>query len=250
MSVNQVASGFSLANRALLYTSMLLSPASFVSGIGNNCPSNIGFLLYNFYTQVQWYRSVKAKELHALSLMTVNFNFFYAITYLGGISAGNIFMRLFLVAGTVLVMILNTATSWRSWATNQVQGFGEYQFFFFGWRTLGPGWHLFLMLWQIGDIITVLVFICVCCYLAFVKLIGMKQEHLPDYFQKYPSVITGAAVTLLFIWPLILWTELIVQRNHIQSETDWTAVGIFIFQTAALLAPSSKTFLGCVGWRQ
>lgn len=43
---------------------------------------------------------------------------------------------------------------------------------------------------------------------------------------------------LLFCWPLILWTELIVQRNRIESETDMIAVWLFVAQCVAMLAPS------------
>lgn len=49
----QIVPGFSPTNRILLYASFALSPAQFVSGLGNNCPTNLGFLAYNLYTQAQ-----------------------------------------------------------------------------------------------------------------------------------------------------------------------------------------------------
>ncbi|KAF2271380.1 uncharacterized protein EI97DRAFT_364797, partial [Westerdykella ornata] len=70
----QVIQGFSLKNRWILYTSMMLAPAQFISGIGSNCPSNIGFLAYNWYSQVVWYRAVRSRQIHALALVPVHLN--------------------------------------------------------------------------------------------------------------------------------------------------------------------------------
>jgi hypothetical protein len=82
MSANQVVQGFSLTNRWLLYASMMLAPAQFSSGVGLSIPTSPGFLAYNCYTQIQWYHAVKARELHALSLLPVHFIIVYAISYL------------------------------------------------------------------------------------------------------------------------------------------------------------------------
>ena len=141
MSTVHVIQGFSKINRWLLYASFMLAPAQFISGIGNNCPSNLGFLAYNWYTQVSWYRAIKSKQLHALSLIPVHWNTIFAVSYLGGVTSGNIVMGLLLGLGTAGVIVLNNVASWTSWATNQTEGFGVYQFFFFGWRTLNPSWH-------------------------------------------------------------------------------------------------------------
>jgi hypothetical protein len=151
MSTVEIVSGFSLTNRLLLYASFMLAPAQFISGLGNNCPSNVGFLAYNWYTQIAWYSAIKAKQLHALSLLPIHFNFIFVITYLGGVTSGNIVMGLLLGFGTAGVIVLNSVAAWTSWATNQQEGFGVYEFYFFGWRTLSPGWHTFFLLWQIGD---------------------------------------------------------------------------------------------------
>src|SRR4051812_32092244 len=99
MSTIQVIPGFSLTNRWLLYTSMMLAPAQFVSGLGSNCPSNIGFLAYNWYTQIQWYQASRSKDMHALSLLPVHFNGIFIFTYLGGISSGNYYMGAILGLG-------------------------------------------------------------------------------------------------------------------------------------------------------
>ncbi|AEO56375.1 hypothetical protein MYCTH_2301215 [Thermothelomyces thermophilus ATCC 42464] len=74
----QVVPGFSLTNRWLLYTSYFLAPAQFVSGLNSNCPSDIGFLAYNWYTQIQWYKLMSGKdEIHAISLLLPHFNLLY-----------------------------------------------------------------------------------------------------------------------------------------------------------------------------
>jgi hypothetical protein len=151
----EVVAGFSVTNRLLLYASLLLTPGQAMSGIGSNLPTNIGFLAYNWYNQYVWYSAIKDHELHALSLLPVHFNLIYTITYLGGVTSGNIFMGLILGFGTAALMIFNTVAAWTSWATNMTEGYNVYQFFFFGWRTLTPGWHKFFLLWQIGDILAV-----------------------------------------------------------------------------------------------
>ncbi|KAJ5375902.1 hypothetical protein N7509_012788 [Penicillium cosmopolitanum] len=239
MSTTQVVQGFSLTNRWLLYASMMLSPAQFAGGVGSNIPTNVGFLAYNWYTQIQWYQAVQAKELHALSLLPIHFNFIYAISYLGGVSSGNIFLSAFLSLGTVGVLILNTVSAWVSWATNQPEGFGEYQFFFFGWRTLSKGWHIFTLLWQIGDSFLVLNAALAAGYLSTVGSIDSEEvKRMPWYLHKYPAIPLGAIAMLIIGWPLILWTELIVQRNHIESETDMVAVWLFVAQIGLFLIPS------------
>lgn len=246
---SQVVDGFSLTNRWLLYTSIMLSPAQFISGIGSNLPTNIGFLAYNWYTQIQWYQAVQRHELHALSLLPVHFNLIYAITYMSGVSCGNLFIALILGAGTAGVLILNTVSAWASWSNNLPQGFGDYQFFFFGWRTLDEGWHKFFLVWQIGDS----VFTCASVLLVFhtaMKTVFMDDENVSAVIPwrgssisgiskyKYPVILAGAAIMLVGSWPLILWTELIVQRNHIESDTDMVAVWLFIAQVIAMILPS------------
>lgn len=262
--VNQIVNGFSLTNRWLLYTSFMLSPAQFISGIGSNCPSNIGFLAYNWYTQIQWYQAVRNKELHALSLLPVHFNLIYVITYLGGVTSGNIFMALILGIGSAGVIILNTISAWVSWATNQPEGFNEYQFFFFGWRTLTEGWHKFILVWQIGD--SVFAFTSVICAIALAvkmvfidddgnasKVIPWRGKAAQDISQwKYLAIPLGSAVMMIVGWPVILWTELIVQRNNIESDTDMVAVWLFVAQVVAMIAPSCGsvwTAMTC-GWKR
>lgn len=228
----------------------MLAPAQFISGIENNCPSNIGFLAFNWYTQVRWYQAIKAKELHALSLLPVHFNLILAVTYLGGVSSGNVFMAALLGFGTAGVIVLNTVASWTSWATNLPEGFGEYRFFFFGWRTLNAGWHKFFLCWQIAD--------SMCALGCFIAAIGIafgiltipttndsnsheKKPWFAMWYIKYPAIPLGAIAILICFWPLILWTELIVARNHIESETDMIAVWLFVAQVGAMIVPSCSS---------
>ncbi|KAK3319612.1 hypothetical protein B0T19DRAFT_432746 [Cercophora scortea] len=252
--VVEVVAGFSLTNRWLLYTSFMLAPAQFVSGIGNNCPSNLGFLAYNWYTQLSWYWAIKDHELHALSLLPAHFNFLFVVTYLGGVSSGNIVMAILLGLGTGGVIILNTVAAWTSWATNQPEGFGEYQFFFFGWRTLSDGWHKFFLLWQIGDSILAAVCLVAAIGIPIATWAWAKDEEDDEEMEmlvglgKYALIPAGAALMMLIGWPLVLWTELIVQRNNIQSETDMIAVWLFVAQAGAMLLPSSSGTLGCLSF--
>ena len=244
MPTIEITDGFSLANRWLLYTSFMLAPAQFISGLGNNYPTNLGFLAYNWYTQVTWYRAIKANRLHALSLLPVHFNMLYALGYLGGISAGNLPMAILLSVGTTGVMVLNTMCGWICWTTNQREGFGEYRFFFFGWRTLDPDWHKFILLWQIFDSITAFGSVTIALVLAF-RFSRVTGEDLRWYW-KYPVIFPGAAVMLLIGWPLILWSELLVAGNNIESPTDMVAVWIFVAQVVVLLIPCFSRFWGYI----
>jgi len=238
----QTMAGFSLTNRWLLYTSFMLAPAQFVSGMGNNCPSNLGFLAYNWYTQITWYRGIKAKKLHALSLLPVHFNTLFAITYLGGVSSGNAFTAILLGFGTAGVIALNAVAAWVSWATNQPEGYGVYQFFFYGWRTLSPRWHKFFLLWQIAD--SLISFSCLISAI-FIPIQLLDADEDPPWYARYLTIPVGAAGMLLLGWPLILWTELIVSRNHIESATDMIAVWLFVAQVGAMLIPNCSTYLRC-----
>lgn len=234
---NHVVQGFSPTNRWLLYTSVMLAPAQFLSGIGSNCPSNLGFLAYNYYTQIAWYRAVRNKQLHALSMLPAHFNIVYFFTYWGGVTSGNIYMGVLQGLGTAGVLILNTVSAWESWASNLEEGYGVYQFFFFGWRTLTPGWRKFFLCWQISDSMFALAGVVVDVMLP-IAAIEKGWDREVERWYKYPAVPAGAVVMLLFFWPLILWTELIVQRNRIESETDMIAVWLFVAQCVAMLVPS------------
>ena len=248
--MSQVISGFSLTNRWLLYTSCMLAPAQFVSGINNNCPSNIGFLAYNWYTQFAWYYAIKGKQLDALCLLVPHFNLIFALTYLGGVTSGDVILAVLLSLGSAGVLVLNNVAAWISWTTNQPDGFGVYQFFFFGWRTLNSNWHIFMLLWQIFD--TLLAVMMVILAFVFITLAteAFEGEDIPWWGSKYVMIPIGAAVILLAFWPLIVWTELIVARNQMESATDWVAVWLFVAQVGALLVPPSSVFLGCLGWRK
>ena len=245
MSAIEITPGFSTLNRGILYASFLLSPAQFASGLGNHCPSNIGFLAYNIYTQISWYQASKEGDMHALSLVLVHVNMVFAITYLGGVSSGNIFMGILLGLGSAAVIGLNTATAWNAYRALP-EGFGEYQFFFFGWRTLTPEWYKFILLWQIEDSIT--AFVCgIAAIVIPIVLFGFDEGRTKiSSVIKYAAIPVGGAVALLVGWPLILWIELIMARNNLQSDTDMIAVWLFIAQVGTLVLPSSRTFLGCL----
>jgi len=234
-----VIAGFSLTNRLLLYASLLLTPGQAQSAIGSNLPISLGFLAYNWYNQCSWYSAIKNHQLHALSLLPVHFNTMYAITYLGGVTSGNIFLGTMLGLGTAALMIFNTVAAWTSWATNMTEGYHVFQFFFFGWRTLTPGWHKFFLLWQIGD--SLLAANCVVA--AIVIAIGVTQiDSDDDDDSPWLTFLTyyggGSVIMSLISWPLILWVELIIARNHIESSTDMVAVWLFVAQIGTLFLPA------------
>ena len=238
-TIYQTVAGFSLTNRWLLYASIMLSPAQFISGLNSNFPSNFGFLAYNWYTQITWYQAAKAGQLGPLSLLPVHFNTIYAISYLGGVSSGNKFFTILLGIGTAGVMCLNNAAAWQSWMTDQSAGFGQYEFFFFGWQTLSPGWHKFIMVWNIYDTLELVAFVFLAIALV-VWAASVDEDNDSDWmqwFMRYPAIPLGAICILLFAWPLILWVELIYARNHIQSDTDMVAVWLFVTQVVLMLLP-------------
>ncbi|RMZ80853.1 hypothetical protein DV737_g2814, partial [Chaetothyriales sp. CBS 132003] len=250
-----VVSGFSLTNRMILYASVLLAPAQFSSGIKSNCPSNLGFLAYNWYTQLKWYQAVDQKQLHALSMVLQHFNLIYSISYIGGISSGNVYMGGFLGFGTAGVLLLNTLCAWISWATNQPEGFDLYHFFFFGWRTLNHNWHKFFLVWEIFDTMLALVVVIYTILKSF--KIPQEDSHNNDedgngagatwsrWARTLALIPLGSAGMLLATWPLILWVELIMAKNHIESATDWVAVWLFVAQACTLIVPPCTAVLGC-----
>jgi len=163
----------------------------------------------------------------------------YSISYLGGITSGNIFMGLFLGFGTAGVIVLNNVSAWTSWAVDQPDGFGVYEFFFFGWRTLNPSWHKFFFVWQLSDSIEALTMITIAISVA-IAVTMLPPEEFKEWSQwwvRYPFIPAGAVVMLVLAWPLILWVELIVARNHIESATDYIAVWLFVAQVVAMLIP-------------
>jgi len=213
----------------------MLTPAQLMSGIASNSPSNIGFLAYNWYNQYVWYTAAKENNLHALSLLPIHFNTIYAYTYLGGITSGNIPMAVILGLGTAGLIILNSVASWMSWATALPEGYGIYQFFFFGWRTLTPGWRTFFLLWQIANTIIVVPTSVILAILL--SIYAAKGDITPPWYQTYFAIIWGPPLVLCFTWELILWVELVVSRNDIESETDMIAVWLFVAQVVLLLMP-------------
>jgi hypothetical protein len=245
-----IVDGFSLLNRWLLYASVMLAPAHFLAGWRGSGFTSLGFHAFNWYNQVIWYNAAVNRQLGALSLLPVHFNIVFCLSYLGGLATGHIVPGIALGLGTGAVMIFNTVTAWKAWAICQPMGYGEYQFFFFGWRTLTDGWHKFFLVWQIGDSIfalnTVILALSIPIALKAYRDDDSGGDGHPDSILKglqnianlkYPAIIVGAALMLLASWPLILWVELIVQRNHIDSPTDWNSVWLFIVQACLLIPP-------------
>jgi hypothetical protein len=236
MSSVQIVQGFSATNRIVLYISMLLSPAQFVAGLGSNCPSNIGFLIYNWYTQLQWYSAARHKQLHAWSLLVSELNFCFNITYLGGLSSGNVLWAYLLGFGTLGVMILNNVVAWTSWSTSQTEGYGVYQFWFWGWQTFGRVWHGWFLWIQVIDTIAMFLTGVVAMNMA-PRIAAMTKDDPPPRWYRYQVILGGAVGMLLSVWPVILWTELTIRRNSIASDTDMTAVWLFVVQVVTMLAP-------------
>ena len=230
-----------------MYTSAMLAPAQLLSGIDNNCPSNIGFLAYNFWTQVAWYRAIKSKQLDALSLCPIHFNLLYYVTNLGGVTSGNIGLGVFLGVATAGLDVLQTVAAWGAYNEDLPAGIGVYQFFLFGWHTLTSSWRRFICFWQVFDTIVAVIF-ALAAFLLAIKAPKMEEEqkeYLGKWWVKPCAITCGAAVVLIIAWPVILWTELIVERNRLESATDWVAVGLFAAQVGTMLLPSSKKVFGC-----
>ena len=251
MSTIQIVSGFSKTNRWLMYASAMLAPAQLLSGIDNNCPSNIGFLAYNLWTQVGWYRAIKAKRLHALSLCPIHFNILYYVTNMSGVTSGHIAIGAVLGVATVGLDTFQTVAAWKAYNEDLPAGIGVYQFFFFGWRTLTPNRRRFFCFWQVFDTILAVIFASAAFLLATKspKIDPELKEYVTKWWIKPITITCGAAAVLIIAWPVILWTELIVTRNKLESATDWVAVGLFAAQVGAMLLPSAKQVLGCVRGR-
>ncbi|CAO2651392.1 Nn.00g039620.m01.CDS01 [Neocucurbitaria sp. VM-36] len=234
-----VVQGFSQLNRALMYTSALLAPAQALSSINQTGLSNLGFLAYNYYTQITWYRAASNRQLSSLALVAVHANTTLAFAYLGGVFAGNRAMAVLLALGAMGVLWLNNATAWISWKTGQTQGYGEWEFFFFGWRTLNKNWHKFIMVWQISNSLETVMLSIVCVFLAGRAVLRSREKSRKvfKWWHRIPAVPVGGAVMVFVLAPYIAWIEMIVRRNRVESETDWVAVYVFIGQVALMLLP-------------
>ena len=239
MATIQVVDGFSQLNRALMYTSAILAPAQAISGIGHTGLSNLGFLAYNWYTQAIWFRAASNQQLSSLALVTVHANTTLAFAYIGGIFSGNRLMSALLCIGSMGVMWLNCATAWISWKTGQEQGYGEWEFFFFGWRTLSSGWHKFIMVWQISNSLEAFGLSVACVFLAVRAAVRGRDKNKKKFkwWHRIPAVPIGGVCMAFVLAPYIVWIELIVRRNRVESKTDWVAVYVFIGQVALMFLP-------------
>ncbi|KAF5330611.1 hypothetical protein D9619_005190 [Psilocybe cf. subviscida] len=246
-----IIAGFSLTNRLLLYANLITAPAAFMSGLGTSIPINAGFLGYTIYQQYLFYVATKHKQLHALSMLPAHLNIMYALTYLGGLSAGNYFLTSALLMGTAAVLILNNITNWTSYLTNLPEGYSVYRFFFFGWRTLSHNWSILFLLWAVGDSIATFIYVVIGAYVGTCAVELSQDMEEGNTFRSWndTSLLWGSVLGLAFCWPLILWTEMIVQGNHIVSETDWISIYLFIAQISLLVIPIIYR-LSCSFWRR
>ena len=289
--------GYSLINRIIIYTSTALAPAQYISGVGSNCFSNLGFLTFNIYSQVLWYRHIIAwsslfpEAIAPFSLLLPHFNIIYSISYVAGVSSRSGGLAVLLWLGTSVMLIINTILLWSSWKHMAV-GYGEYEFFFFGWRTLTPKWHkVFFLMWNVSS--TILCGNSIIWAAAMARLSCKQSSIVNKFVTKFRDrlgsgmmlvAIFGGVLFMLIgawpftifffkaalkrvlqdsfseafgliesyiflqsgIWPFILWTELIFQRNEIVSATDETAVWLFIFQVVAMIIPA----YGCLKGRK
>lgn len=241
-----VMAGFSLTNRILLYASLLASPAAFMTGIETDLPIGAGFLGYTIYQQYIIYVAAQNKQLHALCLLPQYLNTLYAFTYIGGVSAGNYLVSGIMCIGTIAAIIINLVATWIGYLTNMPEGYGVYRFFFFGWRTLTPSWRKMFLCWAVFDIVATVFFIGFSIFVALI--IPSKKEDRDAWESQWrlvidTSLIWGSALALVVFWPIVLWTELIIQKNNIVSETDMISVYLFIVQIALLAIPSIYNIL-------
>lgn len=263
MSEAVVAAGFSLINRSLLYLNILLAPAQYYIGLSSYWPTSIGFLVYHFYTQLTWYQAIQRHELHALSLVPIHFSLIYAISYLASIGSTTPLISFPTGIATAGLLLLNTVATWTNWRTCMTEGLDIYEFFFFGWHRLTLSWHRFFAAWQAFNTILTLCAVIIAIVGSF--LMYRMQHHGGYQFRGFLGIIVGftsyglkkkspwwytlaiipvgAVFMLLWTFPLIIWTEMIVRRNKILSPTDWISVWLSIAQIVLLLLPVLWTSL-------
>ncbi|KAF5330529.1 hypothetical protein D9619_005187 [Psilocybe cf. subviscida] len=172
-------------------------------------------------------------------------NTMYAITYFAGISAANYWLSYTMCIGTIAALIINDISTWMAYLTNLTEGNGVYRFFFFGWRTLSPSWRKLFLVWAVFDSLATLIYICISLWLAAWTPEASKDVEDDEDFGCWQdtSLVWGSILGLVVSWPFVLWTELIIQRNHIVSATDWISVYLFIAQIALLAIPSIFSLL-------
>lgn len=86
----------------------------------------------------------------------------------------------------------------------------------------------------------------ICAYAIAIDKDDWKSSFIPwrpnalTHIQnkKYAAIPLGAISMMMAAWPLILWTELIVAKNHIDSDTDMVAVWIFVAQVVFMILPN------------
>ncbi|KAF6744606.1 hypothetical protein DFP72DRAFT_1018729 [Ephemerocybe angulata] len=247
-----VVAGFSLTNRLLIYFNFLLAPAHLLAGgeitlpeklrYLRYFPSNLGFLAYDCYQQVLWYKAINTEEIHALSLVIAYLNAMYAITYLAGLSAANHLYFSLQALGVAGMLTINAISGWINCTQNLPKGDGVYRFWFFGWRRLSEGWRglaIFIqVLITLGSLILAIVVIILARrHSQFMGKYAKEQGEPWGKWWRIGAIALLTLIVLIFGWPLALWMELVVLKNGLVSETDWVAVYLFIAQVVMMIIP-------------
>ncbi|OAA50266.1 hypothetical protein NOR_00716 [Metarhizium rileyi] len=106
------------------------------------------------------------------------------------------------------------------------------------------------MVWQISDSVFAFASELIAVFAAVIliyidedkvllNLTLWQEEPKGDLSRaKYPFILAGSAVMMLASWPLIPWTELVVQRNRLESDTDIVVLELFITQVVTMTVPS------------
>jgi hypothetical protein len=249
MSTIQIASGFSSLNRALMYLSALLAPAQAASSIGHTGLTHLGFLAYNWYTAIIWFRAASRNDLGPVWLATVHASTTFALVYIGGIFSKYGVISGLLGMSAIALLWMNNTAAWISWNTGRGAGFEEWEFFFFGWRRLSEGWHLFLLVWQIFNSLEALAMSIVYIVLSLGYSESSDQHSEGKtvkpvkWWYTLAAIPVGGSAMVLIVCPYTVWMELIVQRNKVQSDTDWVAVSLFVAQVVFMLMPKFQKCL-------
>ena len=208
--------GFSFVNRVLLYVSTVLAPAQYVAGVGSNCLSNLGFLGYNMYQQWMWYKVVSSRDnadyVGALYLLLPYFNMIFAISYVAGVSTRHWFLAFLLWGGTTFMIVVNTIATWKAYEYMK-DGYGVYDFCFFGCRELNIDWHnYFFRIWTISG--TAMCVVSVIWTIAMAVLAVKKNSDVNKFIRalgwnKFKLVIVAIFLGSFFMtigfWPIFLY---------------------------------------------
>lgn len=103
------------------------------------------------------------------------------------------------------------------------------------------GWRVFFLLWEISNTIQIAIVVLWLVLIALSTPASWTKEETEDSGWKWiraTAIFWGAVLALLLTWPFILWTELVVRKNNIVSETDPVSVYLFAAQVGTMVLPS------------